>query len=39
MPSDEQKLKVKQMLGLHEYENVNYLLAIKRILGMQPLGD
>ena len=32
-------LKVKQMLGLHEYENVNYLLAIKRILGMQPLGD
>jgi len=32
-------LKVKQMLGLHENENVNYLLAIKRILGMQPLGD
>ncbi len=32
-------LKVKQMLGLHEYENVNYLLAIKRILGMEPLGD
>ena len=32
-------LKVKQKLGLHEYENVNYLLAIKRILGMEPLGD
>jgi hypothetical protein len=32
-------LKAKEMLGLHEYENVNYLLAIKRILGMQPLGD
>jgi hypothetical protein len=32
-------LKVKQMLGLHEYENVNYLLAIKRILGMEPPGD
>jgi hypothetical protein len=29
-------LKVKQKLGLHEYENVNYLLAIKRVLGMQP---
>ena len=32
-------LKVRQKLGLHEYENVNYLLAIKRILGMEPLGD
>jgi len=32
-------LKVKQILGLHEYENVNYLLAIKRILGMEPPGD
>jgi exopolyphosphatase/guanosine-5'-triphosphate,3'-diphosphate pyrophosphatase len=32
-------LKVKQKLGLHEYENVNYLLAIKRILGMEPPGD
>jgi hypothetical protein len=30
-------LKVKRKLGLHEYENVNYLLAIKRILGMEPL--
>jgi hypothetical protein len=32
-------LKVRQKLGLHEYENVNYLLAIKRILGMEPPGD
>ena len=32
-------LKVKQKLRLHEYENVNYLLAVKRILGMEPLGD
>ena len=32
-------LQVKQKLGLHEFENVNYLLAIKRILGMEPLGD
>jgi hypothetical protein len=32
-------LKAKPMLGLHEYENVNYLLAIKRILGMEPPGD
>ena len=31
-------LKAKHLLGLHEYENVNYLLAIKRILGMEPLG-
>jgi len=30
-------LKAKEMLGLQEYENVNYLLAIKRILGMKPL--
>lgn len=30
-------LKAKEMLGLQEYENVNYLLAIKRILGMEPL--
>ena len=35
----EMVLKVKQKLGLHEYENVNYLLAIKRILGMEPPGD
>lgn len=32
-------LKAKKMLGLQEYENVNYLLAIKRILGMEPLAD
>ena len=32
-------LKARQKLGLHEYENVNYLLAIKRILGMEPPGD
>jgi hypothetical protein len=38
-PGIEAVLKVKQMLGLQEYENVNYLQAIKRILGMEPLGD
>ena len=32
-------LKAIEMLGLHEYENVNYLLAIKRILGMEPIGE
>ena len=32
-------LKVIEMLGLEEYENVNYLLAIKRILGMEPLAE
>jgi hypothetical protein len=32
-------VEVKQKLGLNEYENVSYLLAIKRILGMEPLGD
>ena len=32
-------LQAKQMLGLQDYENVNYLLAIKRIIGMQPLPD
>ena len=31
--------KAIEMLGLQEYENVNYLLAIKRILGMEPLVD
>jgi len=30
-------LKAKEMLGLQEYENVNYVMAIKRILGMEPL--
>ena len=32
-------LKAKETLGLQEYENVNYLLAIKRILGMAPLPE
>lgn len=31
-------LKAKDMLGLNEYENINYLLAIKRIIGMEPLA-
>lgn len=30
-------LHAKKMLGLVEYENVNYLLAIKRIIGMEPV--
>ena len=30
-------LAAKEILGLNEYENVNYLLAIKRIIGMEPL--
>jgi hypothetical protein len=30
-------LKAKEMLALEAYENVNYLLAIKRIIGMEPL--
>jgi hypothetical protein len=30
-------LKAKKMLALELYENVNYLLAIKRIIGMEPL--
>lgn len=32
-------LKAKEMLGLDEYENVNYLLAIKRVIGMEPLPN
>ena len=32
-------LQAKETLGLHEYENVSYLLAIKRILGMAPLPE
>ena len=32
-------LKAIEMLGLQEYENVSYLLAIKRIVGMEPLGE
>lgn len=30
-------LKAKEMLGLNEYENINYLRAIKRVIGMEPL--
>ena len=30
-------LKAKDMLGLNDYENVNYLRAIKRVIGMEPL--
>lgn len=30
-------LEGKRMLGLDEYENVNYLRAIKRVIGMEPL--
>jgi hypothetical protein len=32
-------LKAKEMLGLQEYENVNYVMALKRILGLEPLLD
>jgi hypothetical protein len=32
-------LQAKAILGLQAYENVNYLLAIKRILGMAPLPE
>jgi hypothetical protein len=31
-------LEAKEMIGLQEYENVNYILAIKRILGLEPIG-
>lgn len=30
-------LKTKEMLRLTEYENINYLLAIKRVIGMEAL--
>jgi hypothetical protein len=30
-------LKAIDMLGLTEYENINYLLGIKRIIGLEPL--
>lgn len=30
-------LKTRDQLGLQDYENVNYLLAIKRIIGFEPL--
>ncbi len=36
--SIEDILKAKEMLGLVEHENINYLLAIKRIIGMEPLN-
>ncbi len=32
-------LQAKELLGLQEYENVSYLLAIKRILGMAPFPE
>jgi hypothetical protein len=32
-------LKARELLGLQEYENVNYLRAIKRIIGMEALPD
>ena len=32
-------LRVRDMIGLRPYKNVNYLLAIKRILGLAPLPD
>ncbi len=31
-------LKAKTMVGLDAFENVNYLLAIKRVIGMEPLA-
>ena len=30
-------LAAKKMIALEDYENVNYLLAIKRIIGMEPM--
>ncbi len=32
-------IKALDLLGLNEYENVNYLLAIKRIIGLSPMPD
>jgi hypothetical protein len=32
-------LEAKKMLRLEEYENVNYLIAIKRVLGWEPLPE
>lgn len=37
--SVEDILKAKEMLALNEYENINYLYAIKRIIGMEPLAQ
>jgi hypothetical protein len=30
-------LAARRMLALDEYENVNYLIAIKRVIGMEPM--
>ncbi|MCK4537536.1 MAG: hypothetical protein KAV42_01935 [Candidatus Krumholzibacteria bacterium] len=32
-------LKAKDMISLNDYENVNYLLAIKRVIGMEPMPE
>lgn len=32
-------LDAKKMIGLDDFENVNYLLAIKQVIGMEPLTD
>ena len=32
-------LEAKEMLSLNEYENVNYLKAIKRVIGMEPMPE
>jgi hypothetical protein len=32
-------LKAKDLLGLNDYENINYLRAIKRIIGMEALPE
>lgn len=32
-------LEAKKMLGLEDHENVNYLIAIKRVLGWEPLPE
>ena len=32
-------LEAKRLLGLDDYENVNYLRAVKRVVGMEPLAE
>ncbi len=32
-------LEAKRTLGLDDYENVNYLRAIKRVIGMEPMPE
>ena len=32
-------LEAKKMVSLDEYDNINYLMAIKRVIGMEPLPD